>query len=1010
MAGHAVITPGDRTASRLRANMARVQWSGMDSWLTTQAPADCALTVAKMTWNFGDGSALASGFHVSHQYNAAGTYVVTLTAYFTDGSVVTANETVTIGAQPDFASYFAKYVSWATGNDANPGTQALPYKTIERAFHDWRTGGKLGTTNWGAIFLNKGETHTYNGTQDSTHDANPDYGPLLISSYGLGTRPLVNVNNFDLVLDENHDASFDHGIIIDGVDWYWLPGAGTRSFQLAHRGHQLTNSYVQNARLLVTSNFGGGNLAFYNTEFHHALLGPFCSNVWLDFESCVFAGNGQSGDGVGPGPFDHQLYLSTACQYAGLRGCTFDQTGAVAAFAGLKTSGARKVYVGNPIVTASDCGFDIGSNPDDQNTQDLVIDAPVLNSVIRFGFYPASCDRVVIRNHQVFQGCSNAVLRLQPLNSSKPIADLQLLGGSAYKPTGPFVYYVSGPNLLTRVVVKGNATQKAVASGPFLKTEPGIDFTGATFDGNDYFRDGGQPGDAGFALISNGDKSFLAWQTIGQDPAGIYADPAFVGPNDLHLQPASPCVDHGLTLPLLALDAFGNARPIGFAYDIGCAESGIGGGFMTWRQYPADMDVPVTELGFESQAAASAAVLAAIADNPICPITNTAWVFPGTDSGQANHVFVKSYQRWERGAAANLWFIICGQDDGTEAHETGIPGYAIAFGYDSMLQGMMTKYTTDVGDPTVASKNSHYEVVWRKKEKAAPGGPPPNLNPIASETYVGPLSTRVLGGQNSIQLLSIFSETKTLPVAPDPGPDIPPPPPPIWSESFVGTVVPNTGITQYVPLLKIFSRSAVNDIKYESVPPSLKFDLVRISSESAAIQLDYTIQGGNSGFNLLAIFSASNILDPSVTSIGGSNNQGLEKVWSESDTVNPTILRIGGTRHIGLTPISSESATQPCDVNQGGVQGVGLGAISSESNVLAVVRSLGGNLNVPLLSTFSETFLGALETQTIYPNLVNLIAFSSQSATIDLTAATIATPQAASVGDFSGGVQLSEEF
>jgi hypothetical protein len=610
------------------ANMTRLQWSGMDSYVSTQFPPDCAIRGKRWTWDYGDGSPPESGAHVAHVYPLPGSYVVKLTFEGDDGTVGTAQQNVSINPTPTFSSYFERYCDYAAGNDATgDGSIAHPYKTIERAFHDWRTGGKLGTLNWGAIYLNKNQTHTYAGLQDATHDANPDYGPLFITAYGLGTRPVLSITTgSDFILDENHDASMDHGIQIDNIDFSWTAQT-TKDFAFNHRGMQLTNSTVTNTRMV----FRGANSAYQNVRNTHGGLAPFAAAGFLDWNACTFDANGTSGQGIGPGPFDHQLYMSTSCLYAGLHGCTFDQTGAVAAFAGLKTSGSRKVWVDHPICIGNDCGFDVGSNPGDQNTQDVIYESPKISTINRFGWYPATCDRISVRNPVILQGCSDSVVRLQPFSSGQRITDFQFLCGSAYKPSGAFVYMTTGPNWLTNVVFKDNAVQKAVASGNFLKTEPGIDFTGATFNGNQYFRDSGTSGQSGFASIGGTDKSFDTWKAGGQDGLSQYGDPKFNSSTDLNLQATSPCIDHGLTLNVVGMDAGGTTRPQGTAYDIGAYEFQNGTTVI--------IQSPVMSLGF---AMSPAIIPCWSGSNQISPFMR------GLQFGYSTHdAPARNFERWE---------------------------------------------------------------------------------------------------------------------------------------------------------------------------------------------------------------------------------------------------------------------------------------------------------------------------------------------------------------------------
>ncbi len=57
------------------------------------------------------------------------------------------------------------------------------------------------------------------------------------------------------------------------------------------------------------------------------------------------------------------------------------------------------------------------------------------------------------------------------------------------------------------------------------------------------------------------------------EPTAVQADPTFVSPTDLHLQPTSPLIDRGMDLGVLfSNDIDGNPRPQGSAWDIGADE------------------------------------------------------------------------------------------------------------------------------------------------------------------------------------------------------------------------------------------------------------------------------------------------------------------------------------------------------------------------------------------------------------------------------------------------------
>jgi PKD repeat protein len=990
------------------ATMTRVIFSGMDSsFVAGLGYADCVLRCRSMVWDFGDQTTLIYGWQVSHIFALAGTYTVTLTVTWDDGSVSTATTSVTIVAVPSFAT-FTKYVDPSRPDDNGDGnTPATAYKTLEHAFLVWRDG--FPRTQWGVIYLPKGTNIPFLGLNDfTTWNKSPNQGPLFITGYGTGTRPNLQISA-GVEIDVDSSGAQDRPVYVDGVDCTWaVPGTGYWSFN--NDCGQIQNSIFTNGSF--GSMRGQGSSAF-NLTVTKAYNTQFINCDYADFESCTFKGNGLHGDNPDGFHFDHQVYDDGSHQ--SFRNCTFDATGAVGAYAGLKVSGGRKIYVVNPICIGNDCGFDIGANPDNSNTQDYVIENPVLNGILRFGFYADICDRISIRNPIVYGGCADSVLRLQSFSSSQMITDLQMYFGSFYKPVGNAVHNTNG-NLL-RVLIWDCITQKAANSGPFLKAETGgFDFANIGMAFNCYYRDGGAAGDSGFALMGATDYSFTAWIGTGIDTGAKYADPKFTGANDLHLLPGSPCVDAGIAVGVIGLDAYGKTRPYGNAYDIGADEStgGGGAGYLTFRQYFSEIRTGFTQLGFESFDAINACIVQAIASNPVCNLNGLAWVYPGTDDSLPNHVFVFKHKRWERGLT--LWYVICGQDDGTEAHETGIPGYAMAMGYDSTLQGLMDRYSTDVGDPTNSSKSTHYEICWRRKQDAvsAPSAPPAPLNPIFSETTTGVVTPFVnTGGTQRIQLAPpIFSETRTTPNTLSNSPQTIQISQHIFSESYVGVVVPFIAPTQNIQLLKIFSRSAVNDITANYVPAQGHYNLFAIWAETNAVQLDYTIQGGNSGFNLLAIFSETQTDNPGVANQGGTNPQGLNKIWSESLTTVPDVLVIGAVFRKNLAIIWSESWTQPLDyqIQGGSNQNVGIVPIWSETATLAPSSSTSGTIKVPLLSMFSESWAGSLDTTEIDPGVFNLVGGACDTATMPVTATLISTPQATSIGDFSGGVELEGAF
>jgi PKD repeat protein len=81
-------------------------------------------------WIFGDGGTSTSR-NPSHTYGAAGSYVVTLTVQ-SDSNTDSASRTVTVLPEAEGTVYYVD-TGHPSASDSNPGTEALPWKTITKA-------------------------------------------------------------------------------------------------------------------------------------------------------------------------------------------------------------------------------------------------------------------------------------------------------------------------------------------------------------------------------------------------------------------------------------------------------------------------------------------------------------------------------------------------------------------------------------------------------------------------------------------------------------------------------------------------------------------------------------------------------------------------------------------------------------------------------------------------------------------------------------------------------------
>src|SRR5262249_31357167 len=91
-------------------------------------PEGSALTYK---WSFGDG-AEASGANASHTYQSAGTFTAKVVATDSGGASASVSIMISVSVPAPPGPGTTYYVS-PTGSDSNPGSEAAPFKTIQKA-------------------------------------------------------------------------------------------------------------------------------------------------------------------------------------------------------------------------------------------------------------------------------------------------------------------------------------------------------------------------------------------------------------------------------------------------------------------------------------------------------------------------------------------------------------------------------------------------------------------------------------------------------------------------------------------------------------------------------------------------------------------------------------------------------------------------------------------------------------------------------------------------------------
>jgi PKD repeat protein len=137
------------------------------------------------------------------------------------------------------------------------------------------------------------------------------------------------------------------------------------------------------------------------------------------------------------------------------------------------------------------------------------------------------------------------------------------------------------------LVLLANNICKHDGTGACIRFEAATDVTPPTFNNNLYDPAGtAAVGAVGVTLY----PTLAAWQALafnaGKETASIQGGAGFLGLADLHITPASPAFEAGLTVAAVTDDIDLNPRPLGGAYDIGADEAPASGLFAAFTASP----------------------------------------------------------------------------------------------------------------------------------------------------------------------------------------------------------------------------------------------------------------------------------------------------------------------------------------------------------------------------------------------------------------------------------------
>jgi PKD repeat protein len=177
------------------------------------------------SWSFGDGGT-STARNPSHTYVAAGSYGVSLTVSSASGSD-TASETVTV--RPEAVGYFVD-TNNSGASDSNPGTEALPWKTITKANQVLVPGD--------TVYIKAGTYTSYIAPARSGTAS----GRITYKAYGSDTVTIQNAS-YGIRLSEKSYITVE-GINFYNLDRFMYLENGSSSNIIAHCNFDQMRTFI----------------------------------------------------------------------------------------------------------------------------------------------------------------------------------------------------------------------------------------------------------------------------------------------------------------------------------------------------------------------------------------------------------------------------------------------------------------------------------------------------------------------------------------------------------------------------------------------------------------------------------------------------------------------------------------------------------------------------------------------------------------------------------------------
>lgn len=469
------------------------------------------------------------------------------------------------------------------GSDANSGTEALPFKTIQK--------GCDGALPGATVFIKAG---TYNERIALNVSGSAEGGFITIRNFGtdavildgaglaapIGTSAMVSIENKSFIriqgLEIANYQTAEPKRVVAGI---FATGSGSHLELRNNHVHHIQNNAPVNKKKLGRDAFG---IAFYGTDGsdsmnHIVVSGNTVDNCRLgSSESLTLNGNVDTFEISGNTVHDNDNIGIVMIGWEGTAPAN-DQArngvvrnnivynihsagnpayGKESSAAGIYVDGARDIVIERNMSYSNDFGLEVGCEHVKKTASGILIRDNIFhgNTITGMSFGGYDLKRGTTINCQ-FR--NNTLIR----------------NDTSHSGTGEISIQVANGNILENNLVYCG-TQNLFVSNEFSAK---ASFNN-TFDYNLYFGPDGAAGSI-WGWNKKSHDGFDAYKKASsQDAHSLFADPLLVNPAgqaDLHLAPGSPAIDAGN--PAFApaageIDLDGNPRVIGARVDIGAYE------------------------------------------------------------------------------------------------------------------------------------------------------------------------------------------------------------------------------------------------------------------------------------------------------------------------------------------------------------------------------------------------------------------------------------------------------